>query len=296
MNHDVSFGIRDLLCASGIELPKHNVLMMRHRPTEPLLRKMLPWIAAEEPDVYNAYQQTQTRQAEQKLARADYLLSFIGHEAGRGLFVGLYKVGNRRAMTYDDYWKVPEYIQLKSKGLTGFTGDRSSVLWFELTAQDSWAKWKGKLVVEWTGGERSWCRWASANNFPIFAIHEDSQLAGVMPRWDELVLSWDELHSLPKKWQDTLKHWRGVYYIYDQSERLGYVGSASGEENLFGRWQNYQKSSDGGNVRLRKRDPRNFKFSILELLSHEEDVARVVAAENRWKERLHSKAHGLNVN
>ena len=39
----------------------HNVLVLRHRPTEPELRKVLPWLAAERPDVYNAYQQTSPR-------------------------------------------------------------------------------------------------------------------------------------------------------------------------------------------------------------------------------------------
>lgn len=47
----------DLLTAKGID-PKR-VLVFRHTPKEPQLRKVLPWLAAEKPDVYNAYQQVQ---------------------------------------------------------------------------------------------------------------------------------------------------------------------------------------------------------------------------------------------
>ena len=35
------------------------VLVLRHRPREAELKEWLPWLAAEKPDVFNAYQQTQ---------------------------------------------------------------------------------------------------------------------------------------------------------------------------------------------------------------------------------------------
>ena len=47
--------LSDLLTKKNI--PLKNVLVMRHRPTEPELRKALPWLAAERPDTFNAYQQ-----------------------------------------------------------------------------------------------------------------------------------------------------------------------------------------------------------------------------------------------
>src|SRR6516165_7286173 len=48
--------LNDLLAKDGID-PK-TVLVLRHRPTERQFRKVLPWLAAERPDTYNAYQQT----------------------------------------------------------------------------------------------------------------------------------------------------------------------------------------------------------------------------------------------
>jgi hypothetical protein len=44
--------LNDLLNKHDIDLSA--VLLMRHRPTEPELRKVLPWLANERPNIYNA--------------------------------------------------------------------------------------------------------------------------------------------------------------------------------------------------------------------------------------------------
>ena len=62
---------------------------MRHRPHEPALREVLPWLAAENSTLFNAYQQTQGKQAQQALARAKDLTSFVGQDSGAVLFVDL---------------------------------------------------------------------------------------------------------------------------------------------------------------------------------------------------------------
>src|SRR5262249_9951901 len=49
--------LNDLLQSSKIE--PREVLVLRHRPTEPDLNKILPLLAADKPDLFNAYQQTQ---------------------------------------------------------------------------------------------------------------------------------------------------------------------------------------------------------------------------------------------
>jgi hypothetical protein len=36
------------------KIDSHDVLVLRHRPHEPELRKVLHWLAAENPDVFNA--------------------------------------------------------------------------------------------------------------------------------------------------------------------------------------------------------------------------------------------------
>ena len=83
--------LNDLLRGQRID-PEH-VLVFRHRPHEPQLRKVLPWFAAEAPEVFNAYQQTQGPRVEQAMQRASHVAACIGHEPGKALFVGLYAIG-----------------------------------------------------------------------------------------------------------------------------------------------------------------------------------------------------------
>lgn len=156
---------------------------------------------------------------------------------------------------------------------------------------------KGRLIVGWPGIERSWWRWASRNRFEVHAIHEESRLIRPLPPWNELVLTWPELPLLPASWRQAISQWRGVYYIFDTELKQGYVGSACGAENILGRWKHYGVSGHGGNRLLKKRRPEQFKFSILELVSPSMSPLELIEIENRWKQRLHTRAPlGLNDN
>jgi len=118
-----------------------------------------------------------------------------------------------------------------------------------------------------------------------------------MPDWREIELEWEELGVLSPSWKSKLTEWRGIYYIFDTSDAKGYVGSAYGVDNLFGRWENYVKSGSGGNALLRNRDPRSFRFTILQRLSPDEDANDVIQLEGTWKKRLHTRTpYGLNEN
>lgn len=287
----------DLLAKGGFD--PHRVLVFRHRPTEPGLQRVLPWLAAERPEVFNAYQQTQVDRVERAMGAASHVASFIGHAAGRAVFVGLYAVGASKPLTREDYWRIPAYREMQGYGMKGWPEDdlRTSLLWFDLEETGFYARWKGRLIVEWPPPERSWWRRAHRNTIPVAAILEDNALAPAMPPWDQVVLRWDELCALPSAWRAALSQWRGIYYIFDASAGRGYVGSTCGCENLLGRWLDYACSEHGGNALLRRRDPRHFRFTILQLLAPDLEPEQVQAVEAGWKERLHTRApYGLNAN
>ncbi len=289
--------LNGLLQGKGID--PEQVLVLRHRPWEPQLSKVLPWLAEERPELFNAYQQTQGEQLEATMKRAAYVAAFIGQEPGKALFVGLYSIKGSKPITRKQFWKIPAYIELKSLGMRGFTDEspRSSILWFDLALTEFYAAWKGKLIVGWPPPERSWWRRAHRNVFPVLAILEDSALNSAMPQWDEMVLTWDELRILPARWKAALSQWRGIYYIFDVSDAKGYIGSAYGETNLFGRWLNYATRGHGGNRLLRARDPRKFRFTILQRVSPDMDASDVIRIEASWKQRLHTREpYGLNDN
>ena len=296
--------LNDLLVAKNID-PQH-VLVLRHTPPEPELNKVLPWLAADKPDVFNAYQQQQTEQVERQMVRAadfddGFVAAFIGHEPGKALFVGLYSVEGSKSITREEYCQIAANVELKSFGMKGFAEDesRSSILWFDLVLTDFYANWKGKLIVEWPPPAIAWYRWAHRpkNKIPVFAILEESRLDAEMGEWDKLDLTWVQLGAFSTMLKSKLAEWRVIYYIFDTSDRKGYVGSAYGESNLLGRWQDYFASGHGGNALLLRRDPENFRFTILQRVSPDMEERDVILLESSWKLRLHTRhPYGLNDN
>jgi hypothetical protein len=287
----------DLLKAKGID-PKQ-VLILRHRPSAPALNALLPTLALERPDVFNAYQQTQVPRTEAAMKKAAYVASFIGMNAREGLFVGLYKVGVRRPLSEKEFWSIRAHQDMKPFGLAGFTATphRQTILWFDLKLTDLYANWKGKLIIDWPPPERSWFRWANRGEFQVKSILPESALATAVPPWDEIVLSYDALKNLPNSWKAVLANWRGIYLIVDTSDRKPYVGAAYGADNIYGRWMNYARGKNGGNKLMQGRDPKNFRFSILQRPSPDITVDEIVVIENKWKQRLHTRhPHGLNGN
>ena len=252
--------------------------------------------------MFNAYQQTQGEKLQkvmQGLTGAGYVASFIGHKPGKALFVGLYAIASSKPITYEEYWEIPANVELQAyrQEDTNKADWPSSLLWFDLVLTNFCASWKGKLIVNWPPPELSWWRWAHRNELNMHAILEDNALVARRPEWDEILLTWDQLHILPTTWRSALQEWRGIYYIFDGSDGKGYVGSAYGKDNLLGRWQNYAASGDGGNRLLQPRDPSHFQFSILERVSPDMKPEDVIKLESSWKDRLHTRApHGLNAN
>jgi hypothetical protein len=292
--------LNDLLIKKKID--PERVLVLRHRPNEPELNKVLPWLAAEKPDVFNAYQQTQGEKLEKVMDRmkgSGYVVSFIGRQPGKALFIGLYSIGAAKPLSLDEYWQIAAYIEMKAFGMKGFSegNSRTSILWFDLELTDFCASWKGKLIIGWPPPERSWWRRAHRNEIPILSILEDSALDAAMPEWDEISFSWEELGVLPSRWKSILSQWRCIYYIFDCSDGKGYVGSAYGETNLYGRWVDYAACGHGDNRLLMQRNPRNFRFSILQRVSPDMHSTDLIRLESSWKERLHTRApYGLNDN
>lgn len=300
----MGLNFNDMLRSEGFD--PELVFAFRHRPRESELFKVLPWLAAERHELFNAYQQTQSglrvESALASIVAKGHVASFIGQDSGRATFVALYAVAAAKPLTRSQFDGLPVYRELRN--LAGgakswFTKemetDRPTIRWFELEPVEFYSHWKGRLVVNWPPPERSWWRRAHKNDLSIHAVHERSAFDSDMPPWHKINLTWDELKVLPKSWKALMSQWRGIYYIYDESDHRGYVGSAYGESNLMGRWENYGDTGHGGNKLLRGRNPENFRYSILERVSPDMRPAEVIALETSWKERLHTYAPaGLN--
>lgn len=171
----------DLLSEHGIHTTRSRVLVMRHAPPEPDLRRALPWLAANKPEIYNAYQQAQRPKQEQQLRQAAYLVSCIGHSPRKALFVGVYLVAGFLAVTARDIFARADIQELKQLGMN-FGSTEGTCLWFDLEEEVEFREWKGKLVFGWPPMERNWSRWADQNRFPIAAmLRQNLLLRGMRP-------------------------------------------------------------------------------------------------------------------
>ena len=86
--------------------------------------------------------------------------------------------------------------------------------------------------------------------------------------------------ELSSRMKAALSQWRGIYFIFDQSDGKGYVGSAYGTENILGRWLSYAAGGHGGNKELRKRNPAGFRFSILQRVSPDMEPTEIIRLES----------------
>jgi hypothetical protein len=270
------------------------VVIVRHRPKEAKLNKILPWLVSERPDLFALYQSVQEPRAAPAFSRRAYLASFIGLTPGSAVFAGLYQIGANRPLSDQEYRLVPGQQELFALGMS----DRPSGpnRQFDLTPVAGWKDWIGRLNVAWPGKELSWFRLAEKNAMAVTAITEENRFVRSMPAWQDLALSWAELSLLPASWKARLAEWRGIYFVFDSQARLGYVGSAYGADNLLGRWLAYGRSGHGANARLRGIPPENLRFSILQRTSPDMPAGDVIALESSWKVRLNTRDFGLNAN
>jgi hypothetical protein len=286
------FELNDAL--ERLHLPPARTLVLRNAVSE--LGEAIYWIADERPELFRAYQHIQGPQLTGAMKRAQYIVSCIGHAPDQAVFVGIYEIMGGQQINAAQFAALPEHQELARHGY-GMLAASATAWAFDLQARSFMKTWKGKLVLGWPGGTRSWWRHASRNRFPIEAVLEESIITRGMPSWQDLVLTWAQLALLPASWQTQLSQWRGIYFIHDERRHMGYVGSAAGAENLLGRWLAYAASGHGGNTLLRQSRPTDLRFSVLERTSPDMTVRDVVSLEQTWKRRLHTRApYGLNEN
>ena len=93
------------------------------------------------------------------------------------------------------------------------------------------------------------------------------------------------------------------YLISDINTGKLYVGSAYGENGIWGRWSDYVKSNGHGNNKTLKElieneneYAKNFTFSILMLLPKTITPNEAIKKEMLYKNKLGTNSFGLNNN
>lgn len=279
-------GVLDLLELRGFDRSA-KAKLVRHQdsryPAEELIRH--GWL--------EAYQSYQSRPV---FHECEQIVSFVGVEATRALFVGVYDVLEKDPAEGAPIPPGCPYLE-----------------WLDSEHRYLLAKVEGyedleeRLVIEWGKATLSWHQWL-VNKEVIELLPPGHRLAPFADYLD-FTLTWDELRYLVQQmdahrdWRSRLEAVAGIYLILDGLTGKQYVGSASGSGGIWSRWSEYARNGHGGNVILRdlvraddESYPRNFLYSILQVLPKTLSRAEVLRWERRYKEKLGTQATGLNLN
>ena len=166
---------------------------------------------------------------------------------------------------------------------------------YQLELDERFEGFDGKLYIEWGPGKRSWIQRADSQDKQITELRPEFK-EPEFPGYLQFVRSLSQLNKVPKSWIAALQASRGIYLLTCPKTQEQYVGSATGEEGFWHRWQEYVQTGHGGNVALKSRDPSDYQVSILEVAGTSLTTEEILAMELLWKEKLQSREMGLNRN
>ena len=238
----------------------------------------------------------QSFQMPKKFGKAKTIAVFAPYHKTTALFLGLWNIEN---IIKNSEFTTDISHELKKQSLPKE--------WFEssdkyiLNKNNILKKFSERLVIEWG---RSTVSWVQNKDKEIIEIKsEQTKLSiGEFEAFDTVSLSLHELKKIINSpeinptWVTALSSVNGVYLIQDKTTGKLYVGSAYGDNGIYGRWATYSKNGHGGNKILKEVNPNNFQFSILEIVSATTTADGVINCENKWKEKLGSRKFGNNEN
>ena len=168
----------------------------------------------------------------------------------------------------------------------------SGVAAYDLEWMDRFDDLVARLVIEWRN-PRAWSQWARQPK-EVVELRRWAQ-EPAFPGFRALMTSFEDISLLWPSWRVALASVRGVYLLV-HPDGDQYVGSAYGDRGFMGRWDEYAANGHGGNQLLRSRGPANYAVSILEVASSEMTPREIIRRETAWKNKLGSRAYGLNAN
>jgi hypothetical protein len=261
--------LNTVLESAGISIP--DVRLLRHKDNRSEKGKTIYELWRDNRPSFDLYQSTQRIDNAVRL-NASIWVAFIGTPMNETLFVGIYTVGERRLLEVDQPMPHMDGVDLAG-----------TCHCYDLKLDDRLGDLVGRMVIDWGTGDRAWIQRGEFKE-PEF------------PGFLEFVSSLSKLSSLPQSWSTALKSSRGIYLLTCPKTKEQYVGSASGEEAFWSRWQQYVQTGHGGNVALKSRDPSDYQVSILEVAGSADEPKDILRMEKRWKEKLQSQEMGLNRN
>ncbi len=241
-------------------------------------------------DKFEAYQ---SFQRPNKFGKSSAIAVFAPYYKTTAIFLGLWKI---RGSIHNSKFTKDILALLKKFELPEdwYTSSEMYILERDKTIDEL----SERLVIEWGGATVAWVQ---SKDKEVVEIKGKKSI-GEFQAFNLVDLSFQELVNLIKfpdtnlTWVKALSSVNGVYLIKDKVSGKLYVGSAYGEQGIYGRWAKYATNGHGGNIELKGLDPSHFYFSILEIVPATTTADGVIDCENRWKEKLGTRQFGLNKN
>jgi hypothetical protein len=283
----VTLGLLDILRVAGFaaEAP---CKLVRHQddrfPVDELRRR--DWL-----ELYQSYQSRPI------FHEVKQLVSFYGLSGTRAGFFGVYRVLGHRPAAQGPIPTECPWSQ---------SWNRTSRFFYDLDRDTRFDDLRHRLIIDWGPGTRTWVQ--NATNKAVLEIQEPGRRLPPFDDYLEFSLTYAQLKDLfaneeaHREWRARLSAVGGIYLILAETSGDLYVGSASGEEGIWGRWRQYAISGDAGNALLRKliksdpAYPDRFRLSLLQILPKTMARDEILRREVLYKAKLGSRAKGLNLN
>ncbi|MFG1292732.1 GIY-YIG nuclease family protein [Xanthobacter versatilis] len=235
-----------------------------------------------EPSDFLAYQSTQSI-SKRAILRGPYWATFVATPEDDTLFVGIWSAS----------YSGLNSVRLPWPTVKGKFDETGTVDTYRLTPTPLLDDMKGRLIIDWSVGQKSWVQYADRRDKLIVELRrvfKEEPFPGYLRFRSQLSL----ISKLPQSWRTILSIARGVYLLTCPRTREQYVGSASGANGFIGRWDDYAQNGHGGDVALKSRELSDYQISILEVAGSSATTVEIITMEELWKRKLQSKEMGLN--
>lgn len=227
----------------------------------------------------------------------DFWVVFISDSGTFAKLHSMYRAGD----------SVPDTKDMIPEGLPQCEADRfqGNSAYYHLEPVDYLKEYEGKLIIDWGSSTRMWHQKGTTEK-PIISLQSNDKK--VFSGYEDLILSYDQLKeiienpSIYEAWTTALSSVYAIYLIVDRKSGRQYVGSAYGEDGLWGRWSCYVKTQHGNNKLMKEllsacpERYHEFQFSILQILPKTVTLEEVVETESLFKRKLLSARFGMNDN
>ncbi|WP_022765315.1 GIY-YIG nuclease family protein [Butyrivibrio sp. XPD2006] len=267
-----------------------NTKLVRHPLNKTDIREVY------ERGMIEAYQNSQSKNI---FDNCKYIAAFVGMAGTEALFIGMYEIigveyGEAVAQHMPQDYPYPDHFDNNHR-------------YYDMRKMDVMADLVNKLVIDWGKGALAWFQWAE-NDKEVLSIASRNEIP--FPGYEEVILTYTELSDIVngdiryQKWRDALSNVNGIYLICDTKRNKQYIGSTYNDIGILGRWGEYVKTLDGGDVGIKehlKEYPGahyDFQYTILRVLPKPISVNEATQVESLYKNKLctRNEEYGLNRN